>query len=214
MYCLIFLASVVLLLLTALTNCRVSIRMWFAHIKQKMVNSGLHGLGKFPALPLSSNTDFLTDCKTVFVCSLLSGKLNLQQNAGTSRPCASSGSCWFCVPHVTILDRLLETTSGAATATDLWPSLSRTGWISLWLTFSIHPHSTAKVYIWSSSHLCLRASNFPSHPWGKVKKKNSHHGYHVPWPVLISCPGPLPAFFLGSLKFSQASEPTGSFWDF
>lgn len=66
-----FLASVVLLLLTVLTNCRVSIRMRFAHIKQRVVSLRLQGLGKFPALPLSSNTDFLTDLKTVCVFTTL-----------------------------------------------------------------------------------------------------------------------------------------------
>jgi hypothetical protein len=54
----------------------------------------------------------------------------------------------------------------------IWPlTISRPSWIPLWLTFSIHQHTIAKVYIWCSSHQWLKAFNFfSSNPWGKVKK--------------------------------------------
>lgn len=92
------------------------------------------------------------------VCSLFSAGLNLKQNPGAWVYVDPLGSCWFASPMLPNW-KSLQMTSATATASDLWPSLSRSSWIPLWVTFSIHQHTTAKVYIWCSSRLWLEAFN-------------------------------------------------------
>lgn len=113
--------------------------------------------------------------KYTFLCILCS-LLDLTWNR-TLGP----GSMWIlrvlsvCFSQVAQLKKALQMTSATATASNLWPPLSRSSWIPLWVTFSIHQHTTAKVYIWCSSRLWLEAFNiFFQSPLGE-SKKSSHH---------------------------------------